>query len=78
MSWRELVPTRLRILLAGARLYRFLVRRKSSRPTAAELMSMPQVEFEAWVRSTGIKTISASVAGTAEGLTDAATAPRHA
>lgn len=78
LSRRERLATRLQILLAGARLYRFLTRRRSSRPTAAQLMSMPQAEFEAWIRSTGIQTVSSSVAGAAEGLTDAAPTPRHA
>ena len=46
---------RLRSLLTAARIYRFVTRKKSTRPTSAQLMSMPQAEFEAWVRSTGLK-----------------------
>jgi hypothetical protein len=69
---------RLRSLLAAARLYRFVTRKKSTRPTSAQLMSMPQAEFEAWVRSTGLKTVAASIAKTPDVVTDASATPRHA
>ncbi len=69
---------RLLTLLAAARVYRFATRKKSRRPSAAQLMSMPQAEFEAWVRSTGLKTVSTSVAGSAEVQSDAQPTPRHA
>jgi len=69
---------RLRSLLAAARVYRFLTRKKSRRPTAAQLMSMPQAEFEAWVRSTGLKVDLPATSTTSEGLRDSVPTPRHA
>ena len=69
---------RLRSLLAAARVYRFVTRKKSRRPTAAQLMSMPQAEFEAWIRSTGLKTVATSVPQTPDVVTDASATPRHA
>jgi hypothetical protein len=68
----------LRALLAAARVYRFLARKPPRKPSVDELMAMPQAEFEAWVRSTGLKVDVPVESAAPESLRDPTPAPRHA